>query len=146
MSKLPKKLNEFVEESRYLDKMMRNMYLLEYAKKLGEYPEDEMDDAHKVRGCTSTVYVRADCLDGTMQYQGWSDAQIVKGMVSVLVNSLSGEAPDRIIEISPDFIQESGVAEVLTNTRQSGFYNIFRRLQREAVPYANSSETAVSSS
>lgn len=146
MSELPEKLNDFVEESRYLDKMMRNMYLLEQAKKIGDYPDDEMDDEHKVRGCTSTVYVRADFEDGVMHYQGWSDAQIVKGMVAVLINSLSGETADRIVQISPDFIEESGVAEVLTSTRQSGFYNIFRRLQREAFPHASSSETAVSTS
>lgn len=146
MSELPEKLKTFVEESRYLDKMMRNMYLLEYAKKLGDYPEEEMDDDHRVRGCTSTVYVRATCANGNVQFQGWSDAQIVKGMVAVLVEGLSGQPADRIIQIEPDFIQESGVAEVLTNTRQSGFYNIFRRLQQEAAPYANSSETALPTS
>lgn len=146
MPELPEKLKKFVEESRYLDKMMRNMYLLEHADNLGNYPEEEMDDAHRVRGCTSTVYVRAMCKDGRVEFQGWSDAQIVKGMVAVLVNSLSGQSADEIIQLKPDFIEESGVAEVLTNTRQSGFYNIFRRLQQEAAPCAHSSDSSLPTS
>jgi cysteine desulfuration protein SufE len=146
MSELPEKLQKFVRESRSLDKMMRNMYLLEYAQRLDEYPEEAMDDAHRVRGCTSTVYVRATGGEDRVTYQGWSDAQIVKGMVAVLVEGLSGQPADRIIQITPDFIEESGVADVLTHTRQGGFYNIFRRLQQEALPYANSSETALSTS
>lgn len=136
MNSLPPDLQQFVEDSRGLDDMMRNMYLLEYGEKLGGYPEEEMDEAHQVKGCTSTVFVRGTEEDGRMQYQGWSDAQIVMGMVSVLVHGLSGVTPERVLAIEPDFIEESGVSEVLTNTRQSGFYNIFRRLQQEAEPYA----------
>lgn len=139
MSDLPPDLQKFVEDSRGLDKMMRNMYLLEYGDKLGDFPEEAMDEEHQVKGCTSTVYVVGELDDGVMSYRGWSDAQIVQGMTSVLVNGLSGVEPDRILAIEPEFIQESGISEVLTNTRQSGFYNIFRRLQQEAEPHAERS-------
>lgn len=146
MSDLPPDLREFVENSRGLDKMMRNVYLIEYGEKLGDYPEKEMDEDHLVKGCTSTVYVRGTCEDGRMHFQGWSDAQIVRGMTSVLVHGLDGESPDRILEIEPDFIQDSGISEVLTSTRQSGFFNIFRRLQREAEPHAERHHSSASSS
>lgn len=142
MSDLPPDLQKFVEDSRGLDKMMRNMYLLEYGDKLGDFPEESMNEEHQVKGCTSTVYVVGELEDGVMSYRGWSDAQIVQGMTSVLVNGLSGVEPDRIVAIDPDFIQESGISEVLTSTRQSGFYNIFRRLQQEAEPHAERSPSS----
>lgn len=142
MSDLPPDLQKFVEDSRGLDKMMRNMYLLEYGDKLGDFPEEAMDEEHQVKGCTSTVYVVGELEDGVMSYRGWSDAQIVQGMTSVLVNGLSGVEPHRILAIEPDFIQESGISDVLTSTRQSGFYNIFRRLQQEAEPHAERSPSS----
>ena len=136
MAKLPAALEKFVRESKMLDKMMRYMYLIDYGRKLGDFPEEEKTEANRVRGCTSVVYISSSYQDGKMYYKGFADAQIVRGMVAVLVNSLSGLTPDEIVQIDPDFIKESGITESVTPTRQGGFANIFRRMQEDAAPYA----------
>ncbi len=115
-----------------LDKMTRYVYLIEYGKQLGDFPETEKTDEHRVHGCTSVVYLTSTYRDGKVYYQGFADAQIVKGMVAVLVKSLSGLTPDEILAIEPTFIKESGISEALTPTRQGGFFNIFKRMQEEA--------------
>ena len=131
---LPPRLQQFVDESAMLDKMTRSMLLLDYAKKLGDYPEDKMDDFHRVRGCTSLVYLdpQFDESEGVMRYRGFADAQIVKGMVAVLVTSLNGEAPESVLAVDPSFIQEAGLGDALSTTRQGGLANILKRMQNAA--------------
>ncbi len=132
-STLPPKLEKFVRESKMLDKMLRYLYLIEYGKKLkDDFPEEAKTDEHRVHGCTSVVYLTSAMRDGKMYYRGFADAQIVRGMVAVLVDSLSGLTPEEILSIDPVFIKESGISESLTPTRQGGFFNIFKRMQEEA--------------
>jgi len=117
-----------------LDKLTRSMLLLDYGAGLGEYPEDKKDDLHRVRGCASLVYLDADFDEtkGVMRYLGFADAQIVKGMVAILVNGLDGETPDTIVSVDPAFIQEAGLGEALSVTRQGGLANILKRMQNAA--------------
>ena len=131
---LPPKLQRFVDESAPLDRLTRSMLLLDYADELAPYPEDKQDDVHRVRGCASRVYLDADfdAAAGTMRYFGWADAQIVKGMVAVLVNGLDGETPEAVVALDPAFIQETGLGESLTPTRQGGFSSILARMQAAA--------------
>ena len=131
---LPPRLQQFVEESAMLDKLTRSMLLLDYADKLGDFPEDKKDDIHRVRGCTSLVYLNADFdeTEGVMRYRGFADAQIVKGMVAILVNGLDGETPEVVASVDPAFIQQAGLGEALSVTRQGGLANILKRMQNAA--------------
>ena len=131
---LPDKLQRFVDEAASLDRLTRSMLLLDYADTLDDYPEAKKDEAHRVRGCTSLVYLDADYDAGAdaMRYRGYADAQIVKGMVAVLVGGLDGEAPQTVLAVEPAFIRASGLGESLTPTRQGGLANILARMQDQA--------------
>lgn len=117
-----------------LDKLTRSMLLIDYAAGLGDYPDVKKDDIHRVRGCTSLVYLDAnfDEKEGVMRYRGFADAQIVKGMVAILVNGLDGETPEVVAAVDPAFIQEAGLGEALSVTRQGGLANILNRMQNAA--------------
>jgi cysteine desulfuration protein SufE len=131
---LPEKLQRFVDEAAPLDRLTRSMLLLDYAETLGGYPEEKKDEAHRVRGCTSLVYLDADydADADAMRYRGYADAQIVKGMVAVLVNGLSDEPPAAVLAVDPAFIRASGLGESLSPTRQGGLANILARMQAHA--------------
>ena len=64
--------------------------------------------------------------DGKVLYQGNSDAQLVKGLVGLLVEGLSGLTPAEIVTITPYFIQDTGLNVSLIPSRANGFYNIFQ--------------------
>lgn len=136
MPDLPPRLQEFVQDAQSLDKMGRSLLLLDYADALpDDYPEALKDEAHRVKGCVSTVYLDAG-LDETpepaMRFRAWADGQIARGMVAVLVTGLDGLPPEEIAAVDPAFIRESGLAESLTAGRQGGFAAMLARMQAEA--------------
>ena len=66
-------------------------------------------------------------------YQGDSDAQLVKGLVGLRVEGLSGLTPAEIVTITPDFIQDTGLNVSLRPSRANGFYNIFKMMKKKAL-------------
>ncbi|MGV2829754.1 SufE family protein [Myxosarcina sp. GI1(2024)] len=109
--------------------------LLWYAKKLPPMPEEDKTMENKVKGCVSQVYITASLKDGKVEYQGDSDAQLVKGLVALLIEGLSDLPPETIIKIQPDFIEETGLKVSLTPSRANGFYNIFQMMQKKALEF-----------
>ena len=133
---LPEALAKIVERfKRRADPKQRYAQLLWYAKKLQEMPEEDKTPANKVPGCTSQVFLTANFEDGKIWYRGDSDAQLVRGLVALLIEGLNGLTPDQILEVSPDFIQETGLNVSLTPSRANGFYNIFQTMKKKALGY-----------
>lgn len=112
--------------------------LLWYAKKLPAMPEMAKTPENKVSGCVSQVYITSKLEDGKIFYQGDSDAQLVKGLVAFLITGLNGLAPAEIISLTPDFIEETGLQVSLTPSRANGFFNIFKKMQQQALLLSNS--------
>ena len=130
---LPPKLERIVERfKRRSNPKQRYEQLLWYAKKLPEMPEESKIPDNKVHGCVSQVYITADLEDGKIWYQGDSDAQLVKGLVALLIEGLNGSTPQEIVQVTPDFIEETGLKVSLTPSRANGFYNIFQTMKKKA--------------
>jgi cysteine desulfuration protein SufE len=133
---LPDALARIVERfARRTNPKQRYEQLLWYAKRLKEMPEAEKVPENKVPGCTSQVFLTANLEDGKVWYQGDSDAQLVKGLVALLIEGLNGLTPEEILQISPDFIQDTGLNVSLTPSRANGFYNIFQTMKKKALGY-----------
>ena len=133
---LPPKLDRIVERfKRRSNPKQRYEQLLWYAKKLEEMPEAEKTPENKVPGCVSQVYITANLREGKVQYQGDSDAQLVKGLVALLIEGLSDLTPEEILKITPDWIDETGLKVSLTPSRANGFYNIFQTMKKKALGF-----------
>jgi cysteine desulfuration protein SufE len=131
---LPPNLDKIVERfKRHSDPKKRYEQLLWYAKKLEPMPESAKIPENKVQGCTSQVFITARLNEGKVWYQGDSDAQLVKGLVALLIQGLNGLSPEEIIQISPDFIEETGLKVSLTPSRANGFYNILQLMKKKAL-------------
>lgn len=136
---IPEKLEQIVHRfQRHSDVKKRYEQLLWYAKKLPPFPEEGKVPENRVPGCVSQVYVMATLEDGMVFFQGDSDAQIVKGLLSLLIEGLSGLSPETLIRLSPEFIQDTGLNVNLTPSRANGFYNIFQTLKNKASLYITS--------
>ena len=131
---LPPALSQIVQRfARVADPKQRYEQLLSLAKRLEPLPESDKTAENKVSGCASQVYITAELVDGGVKYQGDSDSQLVKGLVALLIRGLDGLPPVEILQLTPDFIQDTGLNVSLTPSRANGFYNIFRMMQQKAL-------------
>jgi len=111
---------------------MRYQQLMALAAKLPAMPAELKLPENKVPGCLSTVHVSAQLEeDGTVSFQGDSDALISKGLCALLVLCLSGCTPEEIAGVKPEFIKASGISAALTPGRNNGFFNMFKLMNEK---------------
>ncbi|WP_008313447.1 SufE family protein [Leptolyngbya sp. PCC 6406] len=135
----PASIDKLVQRfQRVSDPKRRYEQLLWFAKKLAPFPEAEKTPENKVAGCVSQVYIIAHLENGQIHFQGDSDAQITKGLVALLITAVNGLTPEEVINLSPDFIQETQLDVSLTPSRANGFYNIFKTMQQKATLFVAS--------
>ena len=133
---LPPALEKIVQRfQRITDPKRRYELLISLAQKLEPFPEEQKVPANKVTGCVSQVHIISHVDDGKVWYQGDSDSQLVKGLVALLVQGLSGLTPLEIVQLTPDFIKTTGLDVSLTPSRSNGFYNIFKVMQQQALQH-----------
>lgn len=131
---LPPQLERIVQRFQQIsDPKRRYEYLLWFAKRVSDFPQADRVAENKVPGCVSQVYITAKLQDHRIFFQGDSDAQITKGLVGLLIEGLNGLPPQEVSQLSPGFIQQTGLDVNLTPSRSNGFYNIFQTMQRKAI-------------
>jgi cysteine desulfuration protein SufE len=131
---LPASLEWIVQRFQQISEPKRRYeYLLYFAKRLPSFPDEQKVAAHRVSGCVSEVYVMASLESGKVVFQGDSGSQITKGLVGLLVERLNGLTPIEIMQLTPNFIQQTGLDVSLTPSRANGFYNIFQTMQQKVV-------------
>lgn len=130
---LPPALDKIVQRfARVSDPKRKYEQLIYYAKKVETLPDSDKVDANKVMGCVSQVFITAKLVEGQVVFAGDSDAQLVKGLVGLLLEGLTGLSPQQILDLEPNFIKDTGLDVSLTPSRANGFYNIFKLMQKKA--------------
>lgn len=100
-----------------------------------------MEDAYKlekntVKGCQSTVWMHAELKDGHVQLQGDSDAMIVRGLIALLLKVYGGATPAEVIATPPDFIDSTGLASHLSQTRANGLAAMLKQIKMYAAVFS----------
>ena len=114
------------------DWMDRYQYIIELGRKLPPFPDEWADDAHRVPGCQSRVWMAASRRDGRLFFAGASDAAIVSGLVALLLRVYSGRFPAEIAATGPEFLQQLGLIEALSTNRGNGIAAMARKLREVA--------------
>ena len=114
------------------DPKRRYEYILWLAKSLPTLTEDLHLKTTKVTGCISEVYVLGILLNGKIQWKGYSDALITKGLLAFLIKGLNDLTPFEVLSIDKKFIEMTGLSKSLTPSRANGFLNIFLKMKAQA--------------
>ena len=114
------------------DPKRRYEYILWLAKSLPILNKDLHLETTKVNGCISEVYVLGILLKGKIQWQGYSDALITKGLLAFLIKGLNDLTPFEVLSIDEKFIEMTGLSKSLTPSRANGFLNIFLKMKAQA--------------
>lgn len=71
--------------------------------------------------------------DGCLYWAADSDSQLTKGLAALLVSGMSGLTPAQTLSLNPSFLAQLGLAQALTPSRNNGFLNMFKKMQRAAL-------------
>lgn len=102
------------------DWMDRYQYIIELGRSLPEFPSEWRNDAHRVPGCQSQVWLEAREEGGRLFFAGASDAAIVSGLVALLLRVYSGRSREEIRATPPVFLHELGLVKALSTNRGNG--------------------------
>ncbi len=118
------------------DWMDRYAYIIDLGNALEPLPESLKTPDRLIEGCQSRVWLDAEkTADGKVIYRADSDAIIVKGIISMLIDVLSGHTPDEILADDLSFIERIGLAEHLSPTRSNGLVVMIRQMRAYALAF-----------
>ncbi|KAL0560846.1 hypothetical protein IC582_001260 [Cucumis melo] len=152
IEQLPPKLQDIVKLFQSVqDSRAKYEQLMFYGKNLKPLHPQFKNNSNKVEGCVSQVWVRAYLdSDKNVVYEADSDSVLTKGLAALLVQGLSNRPVDEILRVSPDFVVLLGLQQSLTPSRNNGFLNMLKLMQKKALALLVESEkgngSAVSSS
>jgi cysteine desulfuration protein SufE len=117
------------------DWMDRYQFIIEMGRKLPPFPSEWQDDAHRVPGCQSKVWMEAIERDGRFFFAGVSDAAIVSGLIALLLRVYSGRSPEEILATDPVFLKDLGLLEALSTNRGNGIAAMARAVRSVAAAH-----------
>ena len=128
-------IDEIVENFALLEEWDdRYRYVIELGRGLSPLPGSAHNEANKVRGCASQVWlVSSRGAGGTLIFHGDSDAHIVRGLIAIVISLYSGRTPDEILGF--DFrsaFDRLGLKGALSTQRSNGLFSMIERIRRDA--------------
>ena len=127
---------EIVEEFSIFDDWMdKYEHIIESGKELDSISDALKTSANLVKGCQSQVWLHAEMEGNNLIFQAGSDAIITKGLVSLMVRTLSGHTPKEILNAQLSFVDEIGLKEHLSPTRSNGLVSMIKKMKLFALAF-----------
>lgn len=128
--------DEIIDEFSVFDDWMdKYSLIIDMGKNLAPLDSALKTPQNRIEGCQSNVWLDAQYNDGVINFTADSDAILVKGIVSLLVNLLSGRTPDEILNADLYFIQQIGLNEHLSPTRSNGLLAMVKQMKMYALAF-----------
>lgn len=129
--------NDIVEEFSDVEGWMdRYGMIIDLGNNLPEINEAYKTPDHLIEGCQSRVWLNAELTpDGRVHYTADSDAIIVKGIISLLIQVLDNQTPDDILKADLHFIDDIGLSEHLSPTRSNGLLAMVKQMRLYALAF-----------
>lgn len=119
------------------DWMDRYAYIIDLGNALPPIAEEYKTPSHLIEGCQSRVWLNAEKDgDGTVHFTADSDAIIVKGIISLLIDVLNGHTPQEILDADLHFIDDIGLSEHLSPTRSNGLTAMLKQMRLYALAFS----------
>ncbi|MDO4511534.1 MAG: SufE family protein [Bacteroidales bacterium] len=136
MSKINDIQDEIIEEFEgFTDWMDRYAYIIDMGNAVPALDEHYKTPDNIIEGCQSRVWLQADYDGEAITFQADSDAIIVKGIISMLVRTLSGRTPQEILDADLYFIEKIGLHEHLSPTRSNGLLAMIKQIRTYALAF-----------
>jgi cysteine desulfuration protein SufE len=132
-------IQQLIEDFEFIeDWEEKYRYIIELGRDLEPLPDDERNEHNKVHGCVSQVWLstridKNEDGEPVLHFIGDSDAHIVRGLVSILLEVYSGKTAREILDIDGlAVLGQIGLQDHLTPQRSNGLASMVKRIQDEA--------------
>ena len=123
------------------DWMDKYNYIIEMGKSLLMIDAQYKTENYLIAGCQSQVWLYAAYQEGKVIFTADSDAIITKGIVNILIRTLSGLTHEEIIAADMEFINHIGLREHLSPTRSNGLNSMIKQMKLYALVYQTKYES-----
>lgn len=134
--------NEIVEEFSLLDgdfEMSIN-YVMELGEQMEPFDEADRKEDNIVKGCQSKVWLTASYENGHVIFRGDSNTAITKGLVSLLIRTLSHQSPEAILNEEIFFPEKIGMNRFIGTQRSNGFAAMIKQMKIYALAFSSTSK------
>lgn len=113
----------------------RYRLIIQKGRALANLSDDKKLDQYRIKGCQSQVWLIPSFDQGLVEFHADSDALLVKGIISLLIEIYSSATPDEILENKPDFLNKIGIIDHLSMNRSNGLASMIKQIQMYAFAY-----------
>jgi cysteine desulfuration protein SufE len=111
----------------------RYRHVIELGKAMPPLDEAFKVPALKVQGCASQVWLRPLIAEGVFDFQGESDAMIVRGLIAILHALYSGLTLAQVLAVdAPAELARLGLDQHLSSQRSNGLRAMVERIRKVA--------------
>ena len=125
-------IEEFSDIDDWMDKYQM---LIDLGNELDTLDEQYKNNQNLIDGCQSRVWIQCDYKDGKLYFTADSDALIVKGIIALPVQVISGHTPTEILDAELYFIDRIGLKDHLSPTRSNGLLAMIKQIRAYALAY-----------
>lgn len=120
------------------DPLDKTQYIIDLGKKLAPIDEQYKTDQHLIKGCQSRVWLGAELKGDQLHFYGGGEpeAQIAKGLISLLIDVLSGHKPEEIAVADLFFIEKIGLSNLVTSRRAGGLSSMIQKMKQYGSLYS----------
>jgi cysteine desulfuration protein SufE len=125
---------ELAETFEFLDDWEdRYRHVIELGKAMPPLDDSFKVPALKVQGCASQVWLRPQVHDGQFDFQGDSDALIVRGLIAILHRLYAGLTPAQVLGVDAgQELGRLGLNDHLSAQRSNGLRAMVERIRQTA--------------
>ena len=100
----------------------RYRFIIQAGKHLPQPSPDELTQMRSIQGCEAGLWFKTiQQNDGTFQFQAYSEARIMNGLLWLLLQNINGQTNNQLQQFNiRQFFDELGIASRLSETRLNG--------------------------
>lgn len=127
---------EIIEDFKLFDDWAQKYeYIIELGQKLPALDDKYKTEENKIKGCQSSVWLNGYEKDGRIFFEADSDSTFVKGEIALLINVLSNQKPEDIVNAELGFIDAIGLRQHVAVTRANGLASMIKQMKLFAVGF-----------
>ncbi|VXB62712.1 putative Fe-S metabolism protein (sufE-like) [Pseudomonas sp. 8AS] len=108
----------------------RARLLMQWGEGLPALNDSEKNEASRVHGCESQVWLVGECRDGCWQFRAASDARLIRGLLAVLLARVNGLDGGELQGVDlADWFSQLGLARQLSPSRSNGLNAVLQRMR-----------------